>query len=78
MIFPLLPLAQGQFDGEARGQSGELQGADYGGTGDLNPHINKEDDVSSDEPDDRGKISETGKSTISKPSTIIIIITPYY
>ena len=72
MIFPLLPLAQGQTDGEARGQSGELQGADYVGAGDFMSPSNKEDDVSSDEPDDPGKISLPGKSTISKSGTIPI------
>ena len=67
-MLPLLSLTQGR--AEASGQSGDLRGTDYGGGGgradDFIFHINKEDDVSSVETDDR-KMPEPGKSTISSP-----------
>ena len=71
MIFPLLPLALGQIDGEASVEGGELQGRK-----DFIFYINKEDDVSSNEPDDDidGKISELGESTFSVLKQNISII----
>ena len=67
MILTLLPLAHGQNDCEARGSdNGETEDED------LIFYINKEDDVSRDVPhdDDDEKITETGKLTICKSSTI--------
>ena len=69
MILTLLPLAHGQNDCEARGSdNGETEDED------LIFYINKEDDVSRDESDDDddGKLTEPGKTTICKSSTLTI------
>ena len=63
VIFSLLPLAHGQSDGEALGQSVP----EYGGTGDFTFYINKEDDVSREKPsEDQDEKIEPGKPKISQ------------